>query len=254
MSSPNSQNAWRSEARARFERLWLLNPEQFNPLRNCMERERIERTWSLAVEFLPLKNKLVADLACGAGVMTQRLKEAGARVHALDIASIPLKILQEKVPQVDQTFQQCLPHTTLEDDAYDMVFADEVIAFIPPQQLRLFMSELSRLIKPDGYVICSTALDLNTQDPLARFESLTETESKFTNGSAAIIACTYACAISSVLQAAMHALMQTLNIDNKSYKSAQGFSQKWLRWNSESSLDIILEGRSTCLKSHRPSF
>ncbi len=239
MSSPNSQNAWRSEARARFERLWLLNPEQFNPLRNCMERERIERTWSLAVEFLPLKNKLVADLACGAGVMTQRLKEAGARVHALDIASIPLKILQEKVPQVDQTFQQCLPHTTLEDDAYDMVFADEVIAFIPPQQLRLFMSELSRLIKPDGYVICSTALDLNTQDPLARFESLTETEFKIHK---------WVCShhrlhirLRNFFSAPGRYARANANPEyrQQELQKRTGFSQKWLRWNSESPLVLF---------------
>jgi hypothetical protein len=37
----------RRELQAKFERLWLLEPEQFNPLRNCMQRERLERTYQL---------------------------------------------------------------------------------------------------------------------------------------------------------------------------------------------------------------
>ena len=177
-SDSTAQRDWRRAAQAKFERMWLVDPEQFNPLRNCMERERIELTWNLANEFLQPKDCLALDLACGGGVMTKRLKGAGAKVHALDIASTALKILAQDVPDVDQTFQQCLPHTTLEDDAYDLLFADEVIAYLPVKELRLFMAELCRLVKPNGFAICSTSLDLDSQDPLIRFASLAETEFK----------------------------------------------------------------------------
>jgi len=33
----------KQELQARFERLWLIDPEQFNSRRDCMERERIGR-------------------------------------------------------------------------------------------------------------------------------------------------------------------------------------------------------------------
>jgi 2-polyprenyl-3-methyl-5-hydroxy-6-metoxy-1,4-benzoquinol methylase len=174
----DSKNGWRREAQAHFERLWLLNPEQFDPMRNCMERERLERTWDLIKKFIDPKDKLITDLACGNGQFSKKLKDAGATVHALDISENALKLARQNVPHLDDVYQECLPHTTLEDDAYDLVIANEVIAYLPAQQLRLFMAELCRLVKPKGFVVCSTPLDFNTQDPWERFASLSETEFK----------------------------------------------------------------------------
>lgn len=236
---PDSKNGWRREAQAQFERMWLVDPEQFNPLRNCMERERIARTWALAQEFVPPKDKLVADLACGGGVMSKRLKDAGAKVHALDIASNALKILREQVPNIDQTYQQCLPHTTLDDDAYDLVFADEVIAYLPAQQLRLFMAELCRLVKPNGFTICSTALDLKTQDPLLRFASLAETEFKIHK---------WVCShhrlyirLRNFFSAPSRYARASTNPDfrQQELQKRTGFNQKWWRWNSQGPLAIF---------------
>lgn len=238
-SISDSKSHWRKEAQAQFERMWLVNPEQFNPMRNCMERERIERTWMLANEFVQLKDKLVADLACGGGAMSKRLKDAGAIVHALDIASNALKILRENVPNIDQTYQQCLPHTTLEDDAYDLVFADEVIAYLPTQQLRLFMAELCRLVKPHGYTICSTELDLDSLDPLQRFASLAETEFKihkwiFSHHRLYIRLKSFFSAPGCYASA-----YKTADYRFQELQKRKGFSQKWLYWNSQGILGIF---------------
>ncbi len=43
----SSRLSRQKESQAKFERLWLVNPEQFNPLRNWMQKERLERTWTL---------------------------------------------------------------------------------------------------------------------------------------------------------------------------------------------------------------
>ncbi len=234
--APNSKKDWRQAARAQFERMWLIDPEQFDPLRNCMERERIERTWTLATEFVKPKDKLVSDLACGGGAMTKRLKEAGSIVHALDIASNALKILLANVPLVDQTYQQCLPHTTLEDDAYDLLFADEVIAYLPAQELRLFMAELCRLVKPNGYTICSTSLDLDSQDPLVRFASLAETEFKIHKW-----VCSYHrlyIRLRNFFSGPSHYVRASKdpNYRQQELQKRKGFSQKWFSWNSQKPL------------------
>lgn len=237
-----TKNDWRRETQARFERMWLVDPEQFNPLRNCMERERITRTWDLAQEFEKVKEKLTADLACGGGVMAKHLKDAEATVHALDIAANALKILKQNVPHVDQTFQQCLPHTTLEDDAYDLVFADEVIAYLPATQLRLFMAELCRLVKPNGFVICSTSLDLNTFDPLQRFASLAETEFKIHK---------WVCShhrvyirLKDFFCAPAHFARAYKNSDyrQQELQKRQGFYKKWFLWNSQAPLALFWMG------------
>jgi len=236
---PDIKNGWRKEAKAHFEHMWLTDPEQFDPTRNCMERERIERTWNIIENFIQPKDKLAADLACGYGIMSKRLKEAGAQVHALDITSQALNKIQELVPLVDQIYLQCLPHTTLEDDAYDLVYATEIIAFLPAQQLRLFMAELCRLVKPQGFVICSTPLDFNTQDPLLRFESLVETEFKIHQ---------WICShhrlyirLRDFLSAPERYVRAAKNADYRKQKlqDRRGFSQRWFKWNSQGPLAIF---------------
>ena len=235
----NSKNGWRYEAQAKFERMWLINPEQFDPMRNCLERERLQRTKDLIQRFMDAKNKWVADLACGGGALSHYLHELGAHVHAVDIASKALSILKEKVPHIDQTFQQCLPHTTLEDDAYDLVIANEVIAYLPTEQLRLFMAELSRLVKPQGYVICSTPLDLNTEDPLKRLASLAETEFKIHAW-----VCSYHrlyIRLKNFFSAPAHYAKARKDRDYFLQEShnRQGFSRKWFLWNSQGFLAAL---------------
>lgn len=240
--SKNTKANWRQEAEAQFERMWLIDPEQFNPLRNCMERERIERTWKLSSEFRSPNKQLVADLGCGGGVFSKRLKDAGAIVHALDIASNALKILRERVPNVDETYQQCLPHTTLEDDAYDLVFADEVIAYLPAQQLRLFMAELCRLVKPNGFVICSTSLDLNSQDPLLRFSSLAETEFKIHQWTCSYHRLYLRLVYFFSAPGKYARASKDTSFRQQEHLKMSGFRQKWWRWNTQGALAFFWRG------------
>lgn len=172
------QNRRKEELLQKFEKMWHSDPEQFNPMRNAMERERIQRTWDLLLEFVEPADKLVADLGCGYGVLSQRLCERGACVDAVDIADAALKRLKKKeIPRLSLK-QNCVPRTTLDDDTYDLVMSTDLIAFLFPDDFRLFFSELSRLVKKNGYVLCSTPLDITSEDALQRFATLAETEFK----------------------------------------------------------------------------
>jgi 2-polyprenyl-3-methyl-5-hydroxy-6-metoxy-1,4-benzoquinol methylase len=166
----------REEAFAKFEKMWQQDPEQFNPSRNVMERERITRTWNLILDFFDPVNKLAADLGCGYGVLTQRLCQQCAHVDAVDVAATPLARLEAAETQNLTLIQDYLPRTRLEDDTYDLAISTDVIAFLNPDDYRLFFSELSRVIKRTGYVVCSTPLDINSEDALQRFANLAETE------------------------------------------------------------------------------
>lgn len=162
----------------KFENLWKQDPEQFNPLRNAMGCERIKRTWDLLLEYALPAHKHAVDLGCGYGIITQRLCHEGALVHAVDISPSPLKRLQEKRIQNLVLSQDYMPRTSLQDNAYDLVFCTDLIAYLSPDEFRLFFSELSRIIKNNGYLICSTPLDINSEDALQRFVALAETEFK----------------------------------------------------------------------------
>lgn len=172
-----SRSARRRELQAKYERLWLLDPEQFNPLRNCMERERLDRTQALIVKMMDLSGKKVVDLGCGAGVFSFRLSDAGATtVDAVDIAENALKRLRENKKNGVMAIQDAMPDTTLADGAYDLVVCTELIADLPSDDYRLFFSELSRLVKPDGLVLFSTAVDIDSEGAVERLMDLLQTE------------------------------------------------------------------------------
>lgn len=180
---PSSQKSSRTktsreEIQARFERMWRQNPNQFDPLRNCAEKERLKRTFLLIQKYISLKEKKIADLGCGAGILSQTLNEAGGVIEAIDVATMALEKIHEKALPI-KTIQDCLPSTLLKDDAYDVVICTDVIAYLPEKDHRLFFNELARLVKKDGYVVCSTPIDLNSEDALQGFASLAQTEIEF---------------------------------------------------------------------------
>jgi hypothetical protein len=51
-----------------------------------------------------------------------------------------------------------------------------MIAYLPEELYRLYFSELSRLVKTEGWIVCSTSIDIGTEGGVHRFISLAESE------------------------------------------------------------------------------
>lgn len=164
----------RLQAEATFERLWLRCRDKFNPYRNYMETLRIERTLNLLKESLSLKNLKAADLGSGFGEISLKMRDAGATVDAVDIASAALDRLKEEKDIFP--IQDLVPYTTLKDDAYDLVLSTELIAYLAKSEYRLYFSELARLVKREGHVVCSTLIDIYSDDAIEQFAAYAETE------------------------------------------------------------------------------
>lgn len=175
---PNLRSIRRNEAEALFERMWLLNPEKFDPMRNARERERMSRTWKLIQALPDEKSKKVVDVGCGWGVISRKLRDAGASVDAVDIANNALKLLRSNRGEKIETIQEALPITRLPDDTYDLVVCTDVIAELNPEDFRLAFAELSRIITAKGHLIFSTPLDIYSEDALQHLITLVETEFK----------------------------------------------------------------------------
>lgn len=173
----SSRNAQKKEVEAKFERLWLVDFERFDPLRNCMEQERLERTWQLVNKHVILDNRpCTVDIGCAAGVFTRRLRDAGAEVDAVDIAKNALKKFKEIDDEKIKLKQDYMPETHLPDQGYKLVICTELIAELPREDYRLFFAELSRIIQPDGYLICSSPIDIDSVGGVEKLIELAQSE------------------------------------------------------------------------------
>lgn len=172
----HSRGARRQEIEAAMERLWLNDPHQFDPDRDAVQRKRMLSTLKAVKDHLQLIGKRCTDLGCGSGKMSFWLRDEGAQVDALDIASKALELLKQGNTQNIKTIQDCLPATRLDDNAYDLVVCTETIGYLEPKEYRLLFAELSRLINKDGIAACSTSLDIYSDNALAHFAALAETE------------------------------------------------------------------------------
>lgn len=175
-TAPSMRLSQKKELEAKFERLWLIDPNQFNPLRNCMQKERLDRTWDLLVKNTDLTDKNIVDLGCGAGVFSRRMRDGGGIILAVDIAYNALKHFSAFDKHHIETKQEAMPNTTLPDNHYDVVVAMELIAELPPEDYRLFFAELARLIKPDGTLVCSSPIDIDTEGGVERLINYAQTE------------------------------------------------------------------------------
>lgn len=164
------------KAKAYFDRLWLQEPERFAFEKIARERIRFHHTIQLISETVNPSDKKAVDLGCGSGILSRKLRDKGAHVTAVDISKNALKRLKEKDSHQIETVQGYAPKTSLPDNHFTIVMATELIAYLTPKEQRILISEMARLITKDGYMICSTLLDIESEDALQRFADLIATE------------------------------------------------------------------------------
>ncbi|NGX58462.1 MAG: Ubiquinone biosynthesis O-methyltransferase [Chlamydiae bacterium] len=170
----NNVKSRRLEAEAKYERIWLTQPTRFDPNHNALGRERITYTLSIIDQLFDIKGLNIVDIGCGNGILAKILSEQGGKVIASDIATNALKL----VPNELATKQEALPETSFQDDEFDLCICTEVIPEMDHRDFRLAIAELARIIKPDGKVVCSTPIDIYSEDAAIRFRKLAETEFK----------------------------------------------------------------------------
>lgn len=157
--------------RAHYERYWLLKKKSE---KSALEKERLERSRNLLLKFTEPLHKKACDLGCGDGHFAKILVEKGACIDAVDISKNALNLFSpiENIRKVNDR----VPKTKLEDEAYDIVAALDLIAELPRNEHRLFFMELSRLVTKDGWILASTPLDFGSENALDLFLNLAKTE------------------------------------------------------------------------------
>ncbi len=109
--------------------------------------------------------EVVADLGCGPGYFTFAIADkvgTGGRVYAVDSDEHAVKAVAKKAAK--RHYQNVDPHTAsagrldfIEDASVDFVLADGLLCCVAPREHRAAVSEIKRILKPNGKAYLVTA-------------------------------------------------------------------------------------------------
>ena len=113
-----------------------------------------ESRFNFAAQFV--KNKVVVDCACGSGIGAKSFADAEANlVFAFDIDRESIAKATLKFNKPNLSFQQAIAYSLpLDDDTADIFISFETIEHLNHDTV--FLSEVTRVLKPNGFFICST--------------------------------------------------------------------------------------------------
>lgn len=120
---------------------------QINPLRLDWIRERVE-----------LDGKVVIDVGCGGGILTEAVAATGAEVTGIDMADAPLSVA--RLHQLESGAKVDYQKTRAEDLAaerpgeFDVVTCLEMLEHVPDPSL--VIEACKTLVRPGGHVFFST--------------------------------------------------------------------------------------------------
>lgn len=144
------------------ERTILSHPENSSLL--------LERTISGLHDFLAghlpaiEKSAKILDVGCGTGAWLSRLKAAGyTDIYGADLDTDQFKLADINISKVNLAWEK-LPYA---DNTFDLITAIEVLEHM--ENPGFFLSELKRVLKPEGRIILTTP---NTQSLIARLRLL----------------------------------------------------------------------------------
>src|SRR5437588_9657394 len=129
-----------------YEDLWRALPERRRP-----------PDWELRREFLLGEigeGDRVLDLGCGDGVFTVVIAEAGADVIGVEVATGAITRARSAHPELDFRLAPIDGPLPLADNAFEVVWASEVIEHIA--DTARWLSEVRRVLAPGGRLLLST--------------------------------------------------------------------------------------------------
>jgi len=145
------------EELGKFEELahrWWDAESEFKPLHeiNPLRLGHIERKAG------GLQDRLVLDVGCGGGILSESMAARGARVTGIDMGQSPLAVarLHSLASGVEVTYRRVAAEDLAEETpgAFDIVTCMELLEHVPDPASTI--AACARLVRPGGHVFFST--------------------------------------------------------------------------------------------------
>lgn len=103
--------------------------------------------------------RAVLDFGCGAGKNTRLLRGIqDLHVVGTDVNGVQIDWAREHIPGVEFHVNDVEPPLRFaDDDSFDLVTAASVFTHIPLHLQRSWLEEMRRVMRPDGYFLCTVA-------------------------------------------------------------------------------------------------
>jgi SAM-dependent methyltransferase len=94
----------------------------------------------------------VLDVGCGIGLIHPYLAPSVDELHGTDVSQQSILLARRSNPSVHYLAHEgdTLPY---DDDTFDCAYAICVLHHVPPEQWQGFISEMARVVRPDGIVL-----------------------------------------------------------------------------------------------------
>ncbi|TAK73161.1 MAG: class I SAM-dependent methyltransferase [Gammaproteobacteria bacterium] len=129
-------------------------------------RVKAESIRHLIKKHLPhIDMPYLLDIGCGHGLIHKHLKDHNLRLVGVEMADEVLQLAKQNNPDITYLCHdgKILP---FKENTFDAVIAICVMHHIPPQQWADFLTEMKRIIKPDGIAII---FEHNPYNPFTRY-------------------------------------------------------------------------------------
>lgn len=123
----------------------------------------VQRFWHrtklnlLKWRLIPAPGERVLDIGCGSGVFSNELREAGARVVAVDANPAAAKYVRDTFAKDKLTIIRALmDELPFAPGSFDKCVCLEVIEHVYPPQVRALLRDLYQLLRPGGQILLTT--------------------------------------------------------------------------------------------------
>ena len=159
----NSKESWERAARA-----YSVN------LENEYHKHRLAVIRDLIPQELFASGRRVFDFGCGDAVLFPLFLEAGAHIEGIDITTQMIGLARKRLTEggYDENLVRIGDVNYLrqiESASLDALFSFNVLAYLTAHEERLFYQEVSRIIRPCGYLVVTHSNELFDMFSLNRY-------------------------------------------------------------------------------------